>query len=154
MGSSSTKVTEGSAPPATIKETANANTMQSIIDEDYAFIDVQSASHIPQFVHKELALGIKAEGCRACYEMEKAMSKCAQDKFWTVWKCQRDRDAYFKCLREEERTGQARRMNDMRWKYVLGLYGGEYLGRRKMMTQLWKEYFPEREIPHSWANDD
>jgi len=130
------------------------NTMQSIIDEDYAFIDVAASSHIPQFVHKEIQNGIRVEGARACYEHEKVMARCCQDKFWTAWKCQRERDAYFKCLRDEERSGHAARMNAMRWKYTLGIYGGELLGRKKLMRQLWQESFPDREIPHSWANDD
>eukprot|EP00760_Papus_ankaliazontas_P038925 PhM_4_TR9417/c2_g1_i1/m.12583 len=130
------------------------NTIHTILAEDYGNIDAAASNRLPQFVYKEIERGIKNETQRTCYELEKVMAKCTQDKFWTMWKCQRDRDAYFKCLKDSERAMQTTHMNELRWKYALGVFGGEIAGRRKFMNKLWEEYFPEKEIPHGWATDE
>ena len=117
-------------------------------------IDSRGARSVPHWVQADLNNVLKGEISRTCYEHEKAMARCTQDKQWTLWKCQRERDAYYRCLRDEKKKNAAQRLSDIHWKYCLGTYGGEYSGRKKLMQALWKEYFPDRSIPHEWASEE
>ncbi|EPY41442.1 hypothetical protein AGDE_02482 [Angomonas deanei] len=109
------------------------------------------------------------------------MSRCLQDKMWTTWKCQKERDAYYNCIRDEEQmnTSPTRReekrleaastdnnntnankkdddfvdlITAYRWKYTLGVLNGEIIARNNIMKALWEEHYPDRELPHSWVN--
>eukprot|EP00009_Paramoeba_aestuarina_P004038 CAMPEP_0201524744 /NCGR_PEP_ID=MMETSP0161_2-20130828/24934_1 /ASSEMBLY_ACC=CAM_ASM_000251 /TAXON_ID=180227 /ORGANISM="Neoparamoeba aestuarina, Strain SoJaBio B1-5/56/2" /LENGTH=134 /DNA_ID=CAMNT_0047924303 /DNA_START=37 /DNA_END=438 /DNA_ORIENTATION=+ len=131
-------------------EPIQRNTILKIIEEEHNSIDSKSSSRIPPYVMSELENSVKMENYFACYEHEKVMARCAQDKTWTIWKCQKLRDDYYRCLADENRLRRSDHLNNARWKYAMGVYGGEHDGRRKFVEQLWKEYYPDKEIPHAW----
>ena len=139
--------------PTGANSSSHSNTILGLIEEEYDSIDRKSSTRIPPYVLEELQKSVKLENYRACYELEKTMARCVQDKTWTMWKCQKLRDDYYRCLSDEDRMHHAERLNNARWRYALGVYGGEYDGRRKFVEHLWKEYFPDKEIPHEWLNN-
>ena len=129
------------------------NTILKVIEEEYDSIDHRSATRVPPYVMHDLERAVKNENYRACYELEKVMARCVQDKTWSMWKCQKFRDDYYRCLADHNRAHRARLLSEARWKYALGVYGGEVDGRRKFVRQVWEEYFPGKELTHEWLNE-
>lgn len=137
--------------PKTAEE-KRKNLIQQIYEEDFETIDHMQALRLPPMVVKELRDGVDREGRRRCFDMEKTMARCMQDKMWTAWKCQKERDAYFLCAREKSKDTEL--LNEYRWKYTLGTFHGEIIARNNIMKRLWYEHFPDREIPHAWVDSD
>lgn len=140
-------------PNVPAKGTApSKNLIEMINDEDYDMVDHRQALRIPPMVLKELRDAVEREAQRRCYDAEKTMARCVQDKMWTRWKCQKDRDEYYRCLQGVREDNNI--LTQLRWKYNLGTFHGEIVARKLIMQRLWMEHFPDREIPHGWANDD
>eukprot|EP00758_Cryptobia_borreli_P009306 Tbor_TRINITY_DN5467_c6_g4::TRINITY_DN5467_c6_g4_i1::g.24721::m.24721 len=135
-----------------IRRLTSRNLIQHINDEDFDRIDHRQSVRIPPMVLKELKDAVDREAARRCYDLEKTMARCIQDKMWTAWKCQKDRDVYYACLRRNKNDNDL--LVEMRWKYNLGTFHGEILARKAIMERLWKDHFPDREIPHEWANTE
>eukprot|EP00658_Telonema_sp_P-2_P074811 TRINITY_DN64106_c0_g1_i2.p1 TRINITY_DN64106_c0_g1~~TRINITY_DN64106_c0_g1_i2.p1 ORF type:complete len:216 (+),score=58.53 TRINITY_DN64106_c0_g1_i2:163-810(+) len=129
---------KGSAPAKNLIELVN--------DEDYDMVDHRQALRIPPMVLKELRDAVEREAQRRCYDAEKTMARCVQDKMWTRWKCQKDRDEYYRCLRGVREDNDI--LTQLRWKYNLGTFHGEIVARKLIMQRLWMDHFPDREIPH------
>jgi len=125
------------------------NAIEDVYNEDYEHIDAAQSQRLPPLVTKELRDNIEREAQRRCYATEKIMAQCAQDKMWTIWKCQKERDAYYACL--HEKRADPTLMPSFRWKYVVGTFHGEIIGRTTLMKQIWQEQFPGRDLPHGWA---
>ncbi|RNF02784.1 hypothetical protein TraAM80_06235 [Trypanosoma rangeli] len=127
------------------------NVIEKVYEEDFDTIDRVQAMRFPPMVVRELQNAVDAEAERRCAEVEKTMARCLQDKMWTTWKCQKERDRYIKC------TVEGKKDNDLlmayRWKYNLGTLHGETIGRNNMMRRIWSEHFPDRELPHPWVSD-
>jgi hypothetical protein len=130
-------------------EHAKINLIEAINNEDYESANYLNALKMPMQVQKELENMIETESYRHCFAVEKVMAFCLQDKMWTAWKCQKERDAYFNC--REDRKANKILLNDLRWKYTMGVFHGETLARGNIMKSLWKDYFPSRELPHQWV---
>lgn len=127
------------------------NTILKVYKDDLSMIDARHAARLPPFVKRELNKAAYKEACRKCFEVEKGMSQCLQNKMWTAWKCEKERDLYFKCIDSYEKSPEA--INNLRWKYNMGVYHGEVVARKRLMQHLWKEYFPDREMQHPWVED-
>lgn len=134
------------------KTAPSTNLIEDIQNEDFDHIDHRQSVRIPPMVLKELKGAVDREAMRRCTVDEKVMAQCLQDKMWTAWKCQKERDAYYMCLRNIKDDNDL--LTDLRWKYNVGTFHGEILARKGIMQRLWREHFPDREIPHGWANDD
>lgn len=132
-------------------EAAKGNTIKSVYLEDLMMVDAQQSARMPPFVRKELEKAAYKEACRRCYEVEKIMAACLQNKLWTAWKCEKERDAYFACVDSYEKSPEM--INDLRWKYNAGTFHGEIVARRRLMQHLWGEYFPDRQMDHAWAEE-
>ena len=132
-------------------EDVSKNLIQVAYEEDFETIDHMQALRLPPLVVKELNNAVAGEAKRRCVDLEKVMARCLQDKMWTAWKCQKDRDAYYHCCMNKEKDTEL--LNELRWKYNLGTFHGEILARRNIMKRMWQEYYPERELPHPWAGD-
>lgn len=128
------------------------NLIEEIQHEDFDNVDHRQSMRIPPMVLKELKGAVDREAMRKCTSDEKVMAQCLQDKMWTAWKCQKERDAYYLCLRHVKDDNDL--LTDLRWKYNVGTFHGEILARKGIMQRLWREHFPDREIPHGWANDE
>ena len=126
------------------------NSIIGVIEEEYADIDQRTSSRVPVYAQQEFEKTALKEGYRSCYEVEKNVARCLQDKTWSMWKCQKLRDDYLRCLADHNRTHRTRLLSEARWKHSLGIYSGEMDGRRKFVERIWKEYFPEKEIPYDW----
>ena len=131
------------------EQAEEANTIKRVYLDDLMMVDAQQSSRLPPFVKSELEKSAYKEACRKCYEVEKVMGACLQNKLWTAWKCEKERDAYFACIESYEKSPEA--LNDLRWKYNLGVYHGEIVSRRRLMGHLWEEYFPDRGMDHAWG---
>lgn len=158
QGSPSSTTAAGGAASA-----AHVNVIEQVYNEDFDTIDHIQAMRFPPFVAQQLRNSVRGEAQRRCAEVEKTMARCLQDKMWTTWKCQKQRDAYYKCVEDEERRHTQRDPNDdslvdmltaNRWKYNLGVFHGEIIGRNNLMRYIWKEHFPDREMPHPWVSDE
>ena len=125
------------------------NVMHQVYSEDLDQIDHRAAMRIPPVVKQDFNSKAYSEAGRYCYELEKTMARCIQDKMWTAWKCQKERDTYYKCLHIAEEDVEV--VRKFRWKYNAGVYHGEMHSRNHIMNTLWKEYFPDRDLPHLWA---
>ncbi|CUG86876.1 cytochrome c oxidase biogenesis protein Cmc1-like protein, putative [Bodo saltans] len=134
------------------EEDKKKNLIQLVYEEDFETIDHMQALRLPPMVVKELKDGLDRESKRRCYDLEKVMARCLQDKMWTAWKCQKERDVYYACARDKHKDGEL--MNEYRWKYTLGTFHGEILARNNIMKRLWYEHFPDREIPHPWVDGE
>jgi hypothetical protein len=128
------------------------NLIQLVYEEDFETIDHMQALRLPPMVVKELKDGLDRESKRRCFDLEKVMARCLQDKMWTAWKCQKERDVYFACARNKTKDGEL--LNEYRWKYTLGTFHGEIISRNNIMKRLWYEHFPDREIPHAWVDSE
>jgi hypothetical protein len=133
------------------EEADKGNTIKKAYIDDLLMVDAQQSSRMPPFVRSELEKAAYREACRRCYEVEKVMGACLQNKLWTAWKCEKERDAYFACIDSYEKSPEL--MNDLRWKYNLGVFHGEIVSRKRLMNHLWDEYFPDRSLEHPWAAD-
>ena len=133
------------------EQAAESNMIKRVYLDDLMMVDAQQAARMPPFVKAELTKAAYKEACRKCYEVEKVMGACLQNKLWTAWKCEKERDAYFACIESYEKSPEA--VNDLRWKYNLGVYHGEIVSRRRLMSHLWDEYFPDRGMDHAWAEE-
>jgi hypothetical protein len=127
------------------------NTIKSAFLDDVKMIDSRNSQRMPPLIKNEVDKAIAKDAARICYETEKKMARCVQDKLYTVWKCQKERDEYYACTLKYKLDNDVK--NLMRWKYNMGTFHGEIVARRRLMQALWKEYFPDREITHEWAND-
>lgn len=127
------------------------NLIQKVYDEDLDNIDKEQSARIPPIVKRMMDQHLYKEAGRKCYELEKTMARCVQDKLWTTWKCQKERDVYYKCLHIAEEDPALSRM--FRWKYTVGVFNGEIHARNHIMNSLWKEYFPDKDMPHLWAEE-
>ncbi|KAH9586621.1 hypothetical protein LSM04_002094 [Trypanosoma melophagium] len=127
------------------------NTIETVYDEDFDTIDHMQAVRFPPMVVKQLQDAVDNEAERRCADVEKTMARCLQDKMWTAWKCQKERDRYYHCVAREREVPS--RLMEYRWKYNLGTFHGEIIGRNNMMRRVWREHFPERELPHPWVKD-
>ena len=132
-------------------EAQSSNVIKQAYLEDLMMVDAQQSSRMPPFVRRELEKTSYKEACRKCYEVEKVMAACLQNKLWTAWKCEKERDAYFACVETYDKSPEA--LNDLRWKYNLGVYHGEIVSRRRLMIHLWGEYFPDRSLMYAWAEE-
>lgn len=148
-----------SAAPATSPHT---NVIEQIYNEDFDTIDHIQAMRLPPMVAQQLKNAVRDEAERHCAEAEKTMARCLQDKMWTSWKCQKERDVYFHCVEDVEQANLRPDPNDttrtdiltgFRWKYNLGVFHGEIIGRNNIMKAIWKEHYPDRELPHPWVKD-
>jgi hypothetical protein len=127
------------------------NTIKSAFLDDVKMIDSRNSQRMPPLIKNEVDKAIAKDAARICYETEKKMARCVQDKLYTVWKCQKERDEYYGCTLKYKLDNDVK--NLMRWKYNMGTFHGEIVARRRLMQALWKEYFPDRDITHEWAND-
>lgn len=127
------------------------NTIKSAFFDDVKMIDSRNSQRMPPLIKNEVDKAIAKDAARICYETEKKMARCVQDKLYTVWKCQKERDEYYACTLKYKLDNEVK--NLMRWKYNMGTFHGEIVARRRLMQALWKEYFPDREITHEWANE-
>jgi hypothetical protein len=133
------------------KPGSDDNVMHDIYNEDLDHIDHNMSQRIPPVVKQDFNSKAYSEAGRPCYELEKTMARCMQDKMWTAWKCQKERDTYYKCLHLAEEDPAV--FQKFRWKYNAGVYPGEVVARNTIMKGLWKEYFPDRDIPHLWVDE-
>nr|CCC49205.1 conserved hypothetical protein [Trypanosoma vivax Y486] len=124
------------------------NLIEEVYEEDFGTVDYIQAVRVPPMVMKELKDAVATEAERRCAETEKTMARCLQDKMWTSWKCQKERDAYYHCVSAGKDNNEL--LMAYRWKYNLGTLHGEIIGRNNMMKRIWQEHFPERELPHPW----
>ncbi|ORC85291.1 uncharacterized protein TM35_000361510 [Trypanosoma theileri] len=131
--------------------THHKNIIETVYDEDFDTIDHMQAVRFPPMVVKQLQDAVDSEAERRCADAEKTMARCLQDKMWTSWKCQKERDRYYHCAAKERENPS--RLMEYRWKYNLGTFHGEIIGRNNMMRRVWAEHFPERELPHPWVKD-
>ncbi|KAG5511196.1 hypothetical protein JKF63_07138 [Porcisia hertigi] len=149
----------GSVAPTT----AQTNLIEQIYNEDFDTIDHIQALRLPPMVARQLKNTLRDEAERRCTEEEKTMARCLQDKMWTSWKCQKERDTYYHCVRDIEQRHNAPpdptnpkwvdMLTTFRWKYNLGVFHGEIIGRNNMMREIWREHYPDRELPHPWVKD-
>ncbi len=131
---------------------AGRNTLYDIFDDDVDMIDHNSSTRLPPYVVTELERVAEGEAARKCYEVEKIMARCIQDKMHTAWKCQKERDSYYECLSTQRKDSDI--MTKLRWKYCLGTFHGEVVARRKLMNAWWNEHFPDAgPAPHKWAQE-
>ncbi|EAN97904.1 hypothetical protein C3747_84g38 [Trypanosoma cruzi] len=133
------------------KRDKKKNVIEDVYEEDFETIDHIQALRFPPMVVKELKDAVANEAERRCAEVEKTMARCLQDKMWTTWKCQKERDRYTQCVDEKKRDNEL--LMAYRWKYKLGTLHGEIIGRDNMMRRIWHEHFPDRELPHPWVKD-
>lgn len=140
----------------------HTNLIEQIYNEDFDMIDHIQAMRLPPMVAQQLKNAVRDEAERHCAETEKTMARCLQDKMWTSWKCQKERDVYFHCVEDIERKNLRPDPNDpnwtdmltaFRWKYNLGVFHGEMIGRNNIMKEIWREHYPDRELPHPWVKD-
>ena len=145
------------APPA-----HHANVIEQVYNEDFNTIDHIQAMRLPPMVAQQLKNAVRDEAERQCAETEKTMARCLQDKMWTSWKCQKERDVYFYCVEDVEKKNLLPDPNDptwtdmltaFRWKYNLGVFHGEIIGRNNIMKEIWREHYPDRDLPHPWVKD-
>jgi hypothetical protein len=127
------------------------NTIKHAFDDDAAMVDARQSQRMPPLIKNEIEKAVNRNAARVCYETEKVMARCMQDKTWTAWKCQKERDAYYQCQAQYKDSLDV--MASMRWKYNMGTFHGEIVARRRLMRTLWSEYFPDREICHEWAQE-
>jgi hypothetical protein len=128
----------------------HVNLIEVVHNEDYDSANYLYAMNLPMQVQKQLEKAQEREALRFCFPDEKKMAFCLQDKMWTAWKCQKERDAYYACL--EEKKSSKDLLMDMKWKYTIGTFQGETMARGNIMKQVWKEHFPStRDIPHQWV---
>ncbi len=127
----------------------NINLIEAIHNEDFNNANYIHVIGMPIQVLTQLEKAQKREALRYCFIEEKQMAFCLQDKMWTAWKCQKERDVYYHCISKKESDKDI--MNDMRWKYTIGTFQGETMARGNIMKSIWKEYFPSRELPHQWV---
>ena len=137
---------------ALAEQTEGTNLIQRVLEEDYRMIDVRQSRRMPPMIRKELQQAAYMEACRRCMEVEKEMARCLQNKLYTSFKCQRERDRYFQCVESHENSKTL--LNDLRWKYNVGVFHGEIVARRRLMQHLWTEYWPDQPQPYSWADDN
>ncbi|CAG9568863.1 conserved hypothetical protein [Leishmania major strain Friedlin] len=142
--------------------TAHVNLIEQIYNEDFETIDHIQALRLPPMVSQQLKNTVRSEAERRCAEVEKTMARCLQDKMWTSWKCQKERDTYYHCVEEIEQRNLrpdptnphwVDMLTSFRWKYNLGVFHGEIIGRNNIMKQIWREHYPDRELPHPWVKD-
>lgn len=127
------------------------NTIKKVFLDDVRMIDARHSTKMPPLIKSEIDKAVDKDACRICYETEKIMARCCQDKLYTVWKCQKERDAYYACTRKYRTDPEV--LNMMRWKYNMGTFHGEIVARRRLMRSLWQEYYPDQEIHHEWAHE-
>nr|CCC91625.1 conserved hypothetical protein [Trypanosoma congolense IL3000] len=127
------------------------NLIEEIYEEDFDTVDRVQSLRMPPMVMKELRDAVATEAERRCSDAEKKMARCLQDKMWTSWKCQKERDAFYQCVAEKKNDNDL--LMAYRWKYNLGTFHGEIIGRNNMMKRIWKEHFPDRDLPHPWVKD-
>lgn len=139
------------------------NVIEDVYNEDFSTIDHVQAMRFPPIVARQVRDAVRDESERRCAETEKTMARCLQDKMWTSWKCQKERDAYYHCVEDEERRNLQPSATDpdfvdlltaYRWKFNLGVLHGEIGGRNKLMQSIWKEHFPDRDLPHPWVRGE
>ncbi|KPI86915.1 hypothetical protein ABL78_4008 [Leptomonas seymouri] len=156
------KTTSSGASSDSRAPTQHANLIEKIYNEDFDTIDHIQAMRLPPMVTQQLKNTVREEAERHCAEAEKTMARCLQDKMWTSWKCQKERDAYFHCVQDEEKRNLSPDPSDpnhtdaltaFRWKYNLGVFHGEIIGRNNIMREIWREHYPDRELPHPWVKD-
>ncbi|KPA83674.1 putative mitochondrial hypothetical protein [Leptomonas pyrrhocoris] len=149
-------------PSDATTQTHHANLIEQIYNEDFDTIDHIQAMRLPPMVTQQLKNAVRDEAERRCAETEKAMARCLQDKMWTSWKCQKERDTYFYCVEDVEKEnllpdpnnpGKTDMLTAFRWKYNLGVFHGEIIGRNNIMKEIWREHYPDRELPHPWVKD-
>ncbi|GET85929.1 hypothetical protein, conserved [Leishmania tarentolae] len=142
--------------------TAHGNLIEQIYNEDFETIDHIQALRLPPIVAQQLKNAVRDEAERRCAEVEKTMARCLQDKMWTSWKCQKERDRYYHCVQEMEQRNLrpdpanpdwVDMLTSFRWKYNLGVFHGEIIGRNNIMKTIWREHYPDRELPHPWVKD-
>ncbi|KAK7201464.1 hypothetical protein NESM_000209400 [Novymonas esmeraldas] len=141
---------------------ATNNLIERIYNEDFETIDHVQALRLPPMVTQQLRSTVRDEAERRCTEPEKTMARCLQDKMWTSWKCQKERDVYYHCVADTEqrnlrpdpeRPEWVDVLTALRWKYNLGVFHGEIIGRNNIMREVWREHHPDRELPHPWVRD-
>eukprot|EP00744_Colponema_vietnamica_P019351 GILI01027367.1.p1 GENE.GILI01027367.1~~GILI01027367.1.p1 ORF type:complete len:213 (-),score=47.42 GILI01027367.1:81-719(-) len=130
----------------------STNLIEQIQNEDFDMVDHRQSMRIPPMVLKELRNAVDNEAMRRCAPDEKIMAQCLQDKMWTAWKCQKERDSYYMCMRKVKDDNDL--LTDLRWKYNVGTFHGEIVARKAIMQRLWREHYPDREIPHGWASEE
>lgn len=79
------------------------NVIEAVYNEDFDTIDQIQAMRFPPYVAKQIKEAVRNECERKCAEQEKKMARCLQDKMWTSWKCQKERDTYYCCVEDEEK---------------------------------------------------
>ena len=132
-------------------ERAETNLIQRVLEEDYRTIDVRQSRRMPPMIRKELQQAGYMESCRRCLEVEKEMARCLQNKLYTSFKCEREKNQYLRCIESHEDSKTL--LNDLRWKYNVGVFHGEIVARRRLMKHLWSEYWPDQPLPYAWADD-
>ncbi|KAG5486724.1 hypothetical protein LSCM1_07978 [Leishmania martiniquensis] len=141
---------------------AQTNLVEQIYNEDFDTIDHIQSLRLPPIVAQQLRSAVRAEAERRCAEAEKTMARCLQDKMWTSWKCQKERDGYYRCVQDTEQRhlrpdpadlDMVDMLTSFRWKYNLGVFHGEMVGRNNIMKEIWREHYPDRELPHPWVKD-
>ncbi|RHW71293.1 Cytochrome c oxidase biogenesis protein Cmc1 like [Trypanosoma brucei equiperdum] len=140
----------GHTPGATRGELTK-NLIEEVYEEDFESVDHVQSMRLPPMVLKEMKDAVANEAERRCAETEKVMARCLQDKMWTSWKCQKERDALYQCVADRKEDNEL--LMAYRWKYNLGTFRGELIGRNNMMRRIWKEHFPDRDLPHPWVKD-
>ncbi|CBZ23549.1 conserved hypothetical protein [Leishmania mexicana MHOM/GT/2001/U1103] len=147
---------------AEASSTAHVNLIEQIYSEDFETIDHIQALRLPPIVAQQLQSAVRSEAERRCAEVEKTMARCLQDKMWTSWKCQKERDTYYHCVEDTEQRNlrpdpanphSVDMLTSFRWKYTLGVFHGEITGRNNIMKEIWREHYPDRELPHPWVRD-
>ncbi|CAJ1016943.1 NADH-ubiquinone oxidoreductase B18 subunit (NDUFB7), putative [Leishmania lindenbergi] len=142
--------------------TPHMNLIEQIYNEDFDTIDHIQALRLPPVVARQLKSTVRDEAGRRCAEVEKRMARCLQDKMWTSWKCQKERDTYYRCVEDTEQRNLrpdpvnpdwVDMLTSFRWKYNLGVFHGEIIGRNNIMREIWREHYPDRELPHPWVKD-
>ncbi|KAG5507466.1 hypothetical protein JIQ42_07764 [Leishmania sp. Namibia] len=152
----------GTGGVAEASSAAHTNLIEQIYNEDFDTIDHIQALRLPPIVAQQLKSAVRDEAERRCAEAEKEMARCLQDKMWTSWKCQKERDKYYHCVQEVEQRNLrpdpsnpnwVDMLTSFRWKYNLGVFHGEMIGRNNIMKEIWHEHYPDRELPHPWVKD-
>jgi hypothetical protein len=133
------------------EEDQKINLIEAVHNEDYEGANYLNALRMPVQVQKDLQSVQELEALRRCFPIEKKMASCLQDKMWTAWKCQKERDTYYKCVDEAKANSSV--LADLRWKYTMGTFHGETMARGNIMKALWKDYFPARDLPHQWVKE-
>lgn len=156
------KKKRGGGSAAAAAGSLSCNLIEEVYNEDFTSIDHAQAMRFPPMVAQQLKSAVRDEAERRCTETEKTMARCLQDKMWTSWKCQKERDVYYHCVEDIEKRNMrpdpedpsfVDLMTSNRWKYNMGVFYGEIIGRNNIMKQIWRSHYPDRDLPHPWVKD-